>query len=373
VNKPPDTSEQDLFKNTDFTGHDVLAEVRKQFCPSHPQCKIGHIGCGNINDTYLVEVPGNPFVLQRISAAVFPDPAGVITNFRNISSHIEQKKEQMGGEHTYAQPVYTRHGKLFYQDHSGSFWRAQTYIPHRVVPSLTSTKQAHELGQVLASFHLLTSDMKRSTLHDPLPGFHILPSYLQQYDNVGTERLANRENVFFCAQHVEKLRGRVGFLEDAKENGILTLQPIHGDPKIDNFIFDEAGIGVGLIDLDTVGFGLVHHDVGDCLRSCCNSGGEKVSDRRDIRFDLEICQAIMRGYFGRGGEALSARERAYLYDATLLITFELGLRFFTDHLNGNCYFKVNEEDDNLHKAVNQFRLVEEIEKNERKIRAIFEG
>ncbi len=320
-----------------------------------------------------MEVPSNSFILQRISAAVFPDPVGVITNFRKITAHIEQNRERIVGDWTFAKPVYTMDGKLFFKDSDGSFWRAQTYIPHRVVSSLSGMRQARELGQVLALFHLLTGDMKRSALLDPLPGFHILPSYLKQYDTLGTKTGDQREETSFCVEHIEKMRERTCCLEDAKRSGILSLQPIHGDPKIDNFIFNEAGGGVGLIDLDTVGFGLVHHDLGDCLRSCCNSGGENVSDSDEIRFDLEICQAIMSGYFGQSEDLLTAREREYLYDATLLITYELGLRFFTDYLNGNRYFKVNDEDENLYKAVSQFRLVEEIQNKEIPLRAIFEG
>lgn len=124
--------------------------------------------------------------------------------------------------------------------------------------------------------------------------------------------------------------------------------------------------------MDTVGLGLIHYDIGDCLRSTCNRIGEGGDLNQDIEFDMDLCKAILDGYFSRAGSLLSNVERRYIYDAVLLITFELGLRFFTDHLIGNKYFKVNKPGENLQKAVVQFRLVEEIEKKEHPIRTIAE-
>ena len=120
--------------------------------------------------------------------------------------------------------------------------------------------------------------------------------------------------------------------------------------------------------MDTVGPGLIHSDLGDCLRSACNRSGESVKRAQDIRFDMEICSAILKGYFQKGDTLLSALQRCYIFDVLLLITFELGLRFFTDHLLGNIYFKTEVPGDNLQRAVNQFRLLGEIEKYEQEIR-----
>ena len=134
------------------------------------------------------------------------------------------------------------------------------------------------------------------------------------------------------------------------------------DPKINNVMLDRSsGKAVALIDLDTVKPGLVHYDIGDCLRSCCNPLGEETTDLSGVVFDLPLAEAILEGYLAEAGSLLTAQEVALLPDAARLISFELGLRFFTDHLNGNVYFKARHPEHNLQRALVQFRLTASIE------------
>ena len=149
------------------------------------------------------------------------------------------------------------------------------------------------------------------------------------------------------------------------------LRPIHADPKINNFMIDEdTGYAVSLIDLDTVKPGLVHYDIGDCLRSGCNLMGEDAEQWEMVRFDPELCQAILQGYLSLAKEFLTDNDYDYLYDAIRLIAFELGLRFFTDYLEGNVYFKTGHQKHNLARALVQFKLAESIEYQETAIRAV---
>ncbi len=346
----------------------TLVEVLEQFSSSYPHCTVVPVGEGNINDTFLVTAPTGKFILQRISAAVFAEPLHVITNFHKISKHLERKTRVISSEWQFARPVYTDQGDLFYRDRTGDFWRGQTYLSHTAVTTMGDSGQACELGQALGLFHLLMSDMDCENLHAPLPGFHVLPTYLEQFDLVWKKKHHVGSQINYCLGIIEQYRNIVPLLERAKDEGILTEQAVHGDPKIDNFIFNEAGSGVGLIDMDTAGSGLIHSDLGDCLRSCCNLSGEDGKEEGEIRFDMGICRAILNGYFQRAGTLFSPLQRRYIFDALLLITFELGLRFFTDHLLGNIYFKINASGDNLQRGVIQFRLVREIEKYEQEIR-----
>lgn len=360
------------IRETASTVSRKYVEVLEQFSSNHLDCTIVPIGQGNINDTFLVTASTGKFVLQRISAAVFTEPLHVITNFCKISEHLDRKTGAIAPEWQFARPVYTDRGDLFYKDEAGDYWRGQTYLPHRAVTMIDTSAQARELGQALGTFHLLMSDMGTENLYDPLPGFHILPTYIEKFDFVRKGRNTTGSDVLYCLDIIDKYRTMAGLLERAKKEGILTEQPVHGDPKIDNFIFSGAGNGVGLIDLDTVGSGLIHSDLGDCLRSSCNRSGEDGDNGRDIRFDMKICRAILGGYFKRASNLLSPLQRSYIFDALLLITFELGLRFFTDYLLGNRYFKIKAAGDNLQRAMTQFRLVEEIEKYEQKIRTVAE-
>ncbi len=352
--------------------NEILTEVLEQFNSTYPDCTTAPIGQGNINDTFLVSAPTGKFILQRISAAVFTEPLRVITNFRKISEHLDRKTGQIAPDWQFARPVYTDNGDLFYRDERGDFWRGQTYLPHRQVTKISDSVQACELGKTLGLFHLLLSDMDSENLHTPLPDFHVLPTYLEQFDLVWGKKECAGPKIDYCIGIIEQFRGTAGLLEKAKEEGILTEQPVHGDPKLDNFIFDKTGYGVGLIDLDTVGTGLIHSDLGDCLRSCCNRSGEEGKHGQGVMFDMEICSAILNGYFQRAPALLSTLQRRYIFDALLLITFELGLRFFMDHLLGNRYFKVKVVGDNLHKAMIQFGLVGEIKDCEQEIRGVAE-
>ena len=162
-------------------------------------------------------------------------------------------------------------------------------------------------------------------------------------------------------------------LEDAKATGKLKLRPIHGDPKIDNIMLDKTtGKAVSIIDLDTVKPGLVHYDIGDCLRSGCNRLGEETKNWEEVSFDTEIAQFILQGYFSIAKQFLEDIDYKYIYEAIRLLALELGLRFFTDFLQGNTYFKTEYPEHNRDRALVQFKLTESIEKQETVIRQIIE-
>ena len=353
----------------------ILHEVLAEFCHDPATCTVRPLGYGNINDTYLVRSATHSFVLQRINSDVFPDPLRVIENFYKISNHLSQQKEGGGRQLQVAFPVYTLEKRLYYQDNRGSFWRGQSYLPHTSCQVLAGPAQARQVGRGLATFHHRVADLDMQGFLDPLPGFHDLPRYLQEYDREmhGIKTVADEdlnEDFRFCLATVDRYRQQATTLENAKNAGILTLQPIHGDPKVDNFLFGEQGEVIGLLDLDTVATELVHYDLGDCLRSCCNKVGETGRDAQPITFDLTFCQALLDGYFSGPDKLLSEEQRVYVFDGVLHICYELGVRFFTDHLRGNPYFKVQQEGDNLLRAVNQFRLADDIAAKEQEIRAM---
>lgn len=152
--------------------------------------------------------------------------------------------------------------------------------------------------------------------------------------------------------------------------GLIPERVVHGDPKLDNLLFDAEGRrALAMIDLDTVQPGLTLHDIGDCLRSCCNRRGEFTSESH-VAFDLDVCRPLLRAYADQTRELLVPAELALLFDAIRLIPFELGLRFLTDHLQGNRWFRVSAPGQNLAKARVQFALVTDIERKEGEIRAI---
>ena len=169
------------------------------------------------------------------------------------------------------------------------------------------------------------------------------------------------------------LPGGDGLLCWKRPAGRITLQMriIHGDPKINNIMVDNTtGRAVSIIDLDTVMPGLVQYDIGDCLRSCCNTGGEDAPDISAVHFDIGLCRAVLSGYMEEAQRFLTESDLDYFFAAVRLIPFELGLRFYTDFLEGNAYFKVSSTSQNLDRAMAQFKLVQSIEEQEEGIREI---
>ena len=347
----------------------VPETVLRAYCSQLELCTVSSLGCGNINDTFLVESSASRFVLQRISKNVFPEPLKVIQNFPLVSRHLLSQNRAYEEQFKVAEPLLTRQGDLFYQDKNGEYWRAQSYIPHTALSTMNGSHQAFQAGRTLAVFHSRIRDLDVSCLQDPLPGFHDLAAYLATFDEAVQEKDVVGEDIRYCLKTIARYRMRADAFLKAQNDGTLTYQPIHGDPKIDNFFFNKKGLAFGMLDLDTVRSGLVHHDLGDCLRSCCNKSGE-AANPREIFFDMDLCQSLLEGYFSICHSCFTDQQRVLIFDGLLLITFELGVRFLTDHFRGNTYFKVDRADENLDRAVNQFRLTNDIERCEKNIKRI---
>lgn len=350
----------------------MLRLALARFCAAADAARIEPLGRGRINDTYLVTDGLRKSVLQRINSAVFPEPARVAANFALVSRHLKAAAKSRSLNYVCAEAVPTLAGELIWQDPWGGWWRAQSYVEHlpgRQTPLDGQT--AWQLGRVLARFHLLTADLDIATLGEPLPGFHVTPRYLAHFDQARLEwRKEVAADVRRCFEFADIYRQVTNRLEAAAGKGLLVRRTIHGDPKSDNIIFAADGQAVGLFDLDTVGPGLIHYDLGDCLRSCCNRDGEEGECWERVRFDLDICEAVLDGYLRSAGDILSRWDRTLLFDAILVITVELALRFLTDHLRGDVYFKVNSPGENLCRALGQFQLAESIAAQETAIRAL---
>jgi Ser/Thr protein kinase RdoA (MazF antagonist) len=353
---------------------------------------IRPLGRGLINDSFIVATDASPpqrAVLQRINRRAFPQPELIMENLRALSAHAARRtmSDPRCRELRLPWIVRTRNGKDYFVDAEGGFWRALSYIENsRTLDALRDKREAGEVGFALGRFHALTHDLDPARLHVTRPHFHETPHYLARYLEVAAGQARSplpplpnpsptRGEGFnaerYCRDFIEARKESVNVLEDAKRRGEIALRVIHGDPKLDNILFDAtSGEAVSLIDLDTVQPGLRHYDLGDCLRSCCNPAGESPKDPGEARFDLDIARAILARYFTETRGLHSEAELRLLPEAIRLIPFELGIRFFTDHLEGNRYFKVQWPGHNLLRATTQFRLVEDIERCEPNIRSM---
>ena len=291
-------------------------------------------------------------------------------NMRIYSNHVRDRLAKIPLQRRWEVPqvLLTDEGQDYWLTENGEYWRSLSFIADsHSFDVMENTSQAREVGYALGTFHYLTSDLSPEKLADTLVGFHITPQYLRQYQEVlaksqAENKVQNSPKLNYCFQIISDRQGLANILEDAKVSGKLPLRTMHGDPKVNNILFDQqTNLAMSMIDLDTVKSGLIHYDIGDCLRSGCNPLGEDVAEWEDVNFDTELCSAILSGYLEVGRSFLTEYDYVYIYDAIRVITFELGLRFFTDYLAGNQYFTVKYPEHNLQRSLVQFRLLESIE------------
>ena len=358
-----------------------LRAIAEQFVSAGQVQSVQPLGNGNINRTYLVTVKSaqeERFVLQHINAQVFSQPEQVVQNMVVLSEHVRDHAADLPSHWQTPHILPTQQGHYYWVDATGNYWRAIRFIEDaHVLETVQDEGHAEAIGHGLAMFHRLVSTLPAEQLADTLVGFHITPSYLAQYEQVrcapSAQSRLKTERSQYCAAFIERRQAEVGALEQAKASGHLQMRPIHGDPKVNNIMLDASGQVVGLIDLDTLKPGLVHYDIGDCLRSGCNPLGEETEDWQSVVFDAGLAEAMLRGYLSLAGDFLSPQDYDYLYDAIRLIAFELGLRFFTDYLAGNVYFKVKHPAHNLTRALVQFKLTESIERQADTLRSLIQA
>ena len=361
----------------------AVEAIAGRFHPRERITAIRSLGSGNVNDTFLVthqghrpSGPAGSFVLQRLNTRVFERPELVMRNLVALGDHVQRRlaspPEELRGRRWEVPQVVRCRQDGHWVEQDGEFWRSITYIGAATTTDVILNRDhAREVGYGLGMFHSLISDLPTEDLADTLENFHVTPAYLNRYDIVSKSRFTRDDAVDSACAFIEARRDGIDVLEAALQRGELKQRPIHGDPKINNVMIDDAsGHAVGLIDLDTVKPGLVHYDIGDCLRSCCNKAGEETDDLNTVVFDLELCEAILDGYLSVARQFLSDWDLHYLPDCIRLIPLELGLRFLTDHLEGDLYFRTDHHGHNLQRASVQFRLTESVEQQLPQIKAM---
>lgn len=355
-----------------------LVAIANEFDLGGGVAAIAEYGSGKINDTYLVTlVSGERRILQRLNPHVFPAPKQVMSNLRIITEHMAGRVESVltAAERWEIPRIYrTRAGQDFSIDREGGVWRCMGYIGNATAfIKVQNHYHAREAGAALGRFHQLLSDLDPGRLYDTLPGFHITPGYLNRYDQVIAKCGPLPEETQALVRFIAARRDIAYLLEERKTAQTLKLRIMHGDPKLNNIMIDDrTGQAVALIDLDTVKPGLIQYDIGDLLRSACNPAGGDALDVNAVRFDVDLYRAILTGYLTHARACVSELDLQAIPDSVLIIAFELGLRYFTDFLEGSVYFKAATPVQNLNRASVQFRLVERIEEAKQQLAGIID-
>ncbi len=331
-----------------------------------PQAEAVPLSGGHINDTFAVDSPAGRFVLQRINRYVFPSPEDVMENIIGVTDFLREKLARQGGDPRRGTLTVRRttDGAGFFRDDAGEYWRCTAFIPGASAhETAAGPEMLLEAGRAFGEFQRMLSDYPAETLHEIIPKFHDTPDRFRQLreaaqtDAAGRRKDAEAELAFAF----DREKG-CGLLMDLLAEKRLPLRVTHNDTKMSNVLIDDVtGKAVCVIDLDTVMPGLAAFDFGDSIRAGASTAAEDETDLSKVRFDLARFEAYTRGFLSAAGSALTSEELRTLPDGAILMTFEVGIRFLADYLNGDVYFRTAYPSHNLDRARNQFKLVKDME------------
>jgi hypothetical protein len=337
-------------------------------------------GDGHINDTYLArflepngQVRG--YILQRINHAVFKKPEEVMHNMERVTAHIRSKIASAGGDASRKTItlVPTLTGKSYHVSPTGDYWRANNFIEGaNTYQRPTHLGHYYHAARAFGEFLDLLSDLPTVQLYETIPDFHHTPKRYQTFLEVlGQDPLNRAKDVRPEIEFILQRESETKVLVDLLAGGAIPERVTHNDTKIDNvMIDDETGEGVCVIDLDTVMPGLVAFDFGDSVRSGANPAAEDEPDTAKVVFDLDIFDHLAHGFLDAARGMLTSVEVAQLAFGARLITLEQGIRFLTDYLNGDTYYKTQRPNQNLDRARTQLKLVADMEKQFDEMEAI---
>lgn len=339
-----------------------FAEVCAKF---NIDTEINPYGNGHINDTYLCDSTPR-YILQRINANVFKNPDEVMGNIYNVTEHLRKKILEAGGDpnRETLTVIRTRDDKNFYKDEEGSFYRMYRFIEKSVsYDTVENPVQLYHAGTAFGKFQKMLDDFPAEKLFETIVDFHNTPVRVKQLEDAISKNAAGRlasvkEEVDFALEYAKY----AAKITDAIKDGEVPIRVTHNDTKLNNVLFDDVtGEGVCVIDLDTVMPGSLLYDFGDALRFGASSGVEDETDLDKIWFDLEKFEQFAKGFLSEMSEFLTEKEAELLPVSALILTYECGIRFLADYLNGDTYFKIHKENHNLDRARTQLKLVKDIE------------
>jgi hypothetical protein len=332
------------------------------------------IDSGHINDTWLVRIDHagarKRYVLQRLNTHVFPQPEAVMQNVDRVTSHINDRKDHRDADRLPAQSqlvlVRTQEDESFLCDAESNYWRLWPFISGATsFDTVLTAQQARGAAAAFGDFQYLVHDLPGPRLNDTIVDFHNTPARFEQFhaalssDSCGRARDCERETDV-ALRHEES----AGLLCRLHESGELPERIVHNDAKLNNVLFDDAsGLPACVIDLDTVMPGLALYDFGDLVRTAAMPVPEDTLDLDSVVIQLDLYEQLVEGYIGSTIDFLVEAELENLAVAGKIITVETGLRFLTDYLSGDTYFKTHRPGQNLDRARTQFALANSIDEH----------
>jgi hypothetical protein len=331
-------------------------------------------GSGHINDSYRAIFRRNgsqsQYLLQRINHRIFKNPVTLMENIERVTAHLAARVAgDPDRDRRVLRLIPVREGGVLHVDPDGEYWRAYLFIDRATTyNSVESAEQAFQAARAFGEFQRMLADLPAPRLHHTIPDFHHTPKRFAALEQAIASDVAGR---------VALAQPEIGFalarkeLANALVHAGLPERVTHNDTKINNVLLDDAtGEGTCVIDLDTVMPGLAAYDFGDMVRTATCRAPEDEQDLSKVSMEFPLFEALARGYLSTASGFLTPAEKESLAVAGKLITFEIGVRFLTDYLSGDTYFKVHRPGHNLDRTRAQFKLLESIEQQEARIRAL---
>ena len=326
-------------------------------------------GSGHIHDTFRVETKEEDkdnYILQRLNNKIFKNIPELQNNIERVTVHLRNKLSAIPGSNIKRECLIlipARDGKSWITDKDGNYWRMYIFISnHKSYNIVDSTDKAFEGGKAIGRFQAMLSDMPGKPLFETIPRFHDIENRLEilnhviEADPVGRVSSVKEEiNQYLMRGEEMKTILKLG------RAGKIPLRITHNDTKFNNILLDENDKALCVIDLDTVMPGYVHYDFGDAIRTVTNTAAEDEKDLTKVWMDIELFGAYAKGYLSETGKTLNQVEKEYLAFAPKLITYTIGVRFLTDYIDGDNYFKIHHEFHNLHRTKAQLKLVMSME------------
>lgn len=335
--------------------------------------EIKPFGSGHINSTYIAkyvdEGKVRNYVIQKVNTVVFKNIDDLMSNVFAVTSFLREKiKNNNGNPHRETlQYIKTNNDELYFKDDDGACYRVYRFVDNsKCCDSVDSPEIFEKSGVAFGRFQRYLSDFPATTLNETIANFHNTRwRYENEFLTAVNDDLAGRKNT--CEDEILFVKERAGELSrltDLADEGKIPIRVTHNDTKLNNVLFDnDSDEAICVIDLDTVMPGLALYDFGDSIRFGANTCCEDEKDVSKVKIDLDYFKAYAKGFLSEAGESLTQCEIDNLAFSAKLMTFECGMRFLTDYLNGDTYFKTAYPDHNLVRAKNQFALVEDMEKH----------
>ncbi len=351
-----------------------LIEITSHFITPIHHIEIKPLGAGHINDSFKVVNGNDEYVLQRINHSIFKNVDQLQNNIQRVTTHT-CKKLQESGETDINRKVLTliptHDGKLYFQDADGNYWRMTLYIKDSKSYDFINPDLAYRAGLAFGDFQWMLSDLPGEPLYETIPNFHNMEFRLEIFrESVKSDRAGRVKEVTDLIKEIENRAHDMCRAEQLHREGKLPKRINHCDTKVNNILFDSNDQVLCVVDLDTVMPGYVLSDFGDFIRSGANTGAEDDKNLENVNVNLDIFEAYTRGYLEKASKFLTDTEIENLAFGAKLLTYMQTVRFLTDYIDGDTYYKISYKNHNLVRSFAQFKLLLSMEENFDKMQKI---